>query len=136
MNLEALKKEAEALGLKWRTIFNGQPVIDGDDRLLSRLYACHGKTDVDQEIRELRQYLGHTDGRWIAYVEARNKIVRQRRAQKYRVQTDGLLIGAIADAMVWFDGEGYILKIPKAAFDEWRTVRRGVKESEPYEVTP
>jgi hypothetical protein len=134
MDLEALKKEALALGLNWRAMFNGKPVIDGDSRLLEYLYTCHGKTDKHPEIQELRQYLGHTDARWIAYAELRNQVVKQRRAQKYRVQTDGILIGAIADSIVSFDGEGYLLRIPKGPFDEWREARRRVKETEPYEV--
>ena len=135
MNLENLKKEAAALGLKWVTIFNGQPVIDGDERIKALLFACQEKKDGDPEIAELRQYLGSTDPRWVAYVKVRGETVARRRQYKYS-QINGILLGAIADATVAFTGDGYMITLPKREFDEWRAEVRRIKEEEPYEVNP
>lgn len=135
MNLENLKKEALALGLQWVTIFRDQPVIDGDERLKAFLFSCQEKKDGDPEIAELRQYLGHTDSRWVAYCKVRGETVARRRQYKYS-QINGILLGAIADAVCTFNGDGYTLALPKKEFDEWRDEVRRIKEEEPYEVNP
>lgn len=135
MNLEELKKEAAAFGLRWRTVFRDKPVIDGDPRLVALVIAAHGKTDADKEMQDLRNSVGHTDARWQAYLALRNERIKVKRALKYREQTDCLIFDVLADAVVSDTGDGYILTVPKRAFDEWRIKRRAIKEQEPYEVT-
>ena len=134
MDLQALRKECEALGLTLRKSLTNEPIVDGDPWLSILVVAAHGKTDADKELRELRDYLGNTDARWVEYVAARRRAVAHRRQQKYQ-QINGILLGAIADATALFNGDGYTLTLPKTAFDEWRTAVKRIKEEEPFEVS-
>lgn len=134
MDLVALRKECDALGLTLRKSMTNDPIVDGDPWLSILVVAAHGKTDADKELRELRDYLGHTDARWVEYVSVRRRAVAQRRQLKYQ-QINGILLGAIADATALFTGEGYTLTLPTTAFDEWRAAVRRIKKEEPFEVS-
>lgn len=134
MDLLALRKECEALGLSLRKTLTNEPIVDGDPWLSILVVAAHGKSDADNEIRELRDHLGHTDSRWVEYVTVRRRAVAQRRQQKYQ-QINGILLGAIADSTALFTGDGYTITLPAREFDEWREEVRRIKAEEPFEVS-
>lgn len=105
--------------------------------LIDAVCVSHGKVFMSDECTALRDYLGgETDPRWIAYVDARKAPTRAKRAERYRVETDSLLMKAFESGEGAVDTviDGKLVRCPDAEkVEAWEAAKTKIREELPYE---
>lgn len=134
MDFSQFITEVATCGLACRSMINGTPIVEGDETLAGLLIAAHGKTATDPEIAALRDYLGATDQRWLDYVAQRKSVIQERRNERFRALTDSMLLDLLESAVLNDTGDGYILQVPKTAFNQWKLAKVAIRNQLPYDV--
>jgi hypothetical protein len=131
-----LTNECRAVGLPSAIlVFNNDLMLRGEpNELFDLVRAAHGKAVDSVEAITLRDRLGAESAEWLAYVAARNELVKCKRRAAYAERTDSLLADALADAEAIEDPQTgcYAIRIPIEKWQAWQAARQQVQEELPY----
>lgn len=121
--------ELNAVGLVCTGLTNGIPVIEGatDQDLVDLVVVARDKQDGDQEITDLKDYLGAGSDEWLAYVTARQAPAKDARQKRYRDETDPMRLKADEDHIIGSDDWD-------TAIQAWRDAKDQIRLELPYPV--
>lgn len=134
MNDAELVRELKAVGLLCGV--NDAQVVSWtgpvNNDLAQMLIAAHDRPAVDSAVIALKDHLGATSEQWRAYAAVRNRLPRMTRRDLYRSITDPLLFEALENAAATLNGDAYEIRVPAAAWDNWKAAKQLIRTEHPY----
>jgi hypothetical protein len=131
-----LVRELKAVGLLCgvsdREVVSWHGPVDND--LAQRVIAAHDKPAADSAVIALRDHLGATSDPWRTYVTVRNRRQRMTRRDLYLSVTDSLLFETLENAALTANGDAYEIRVPAAAWDNWKVEKQRIRTENPYSV--
>jgi hypothetical protein len=134
---ELLHRELVAAGCTVTLmITDGVPRLEVADEsqqsLRDLVAAAHGKAMDGAEVAALRKKLGAESAEWTAYAAVRKAPIDRLRKERYREQTDHILLDLLADGVLTAlaGGENVITVDPKR-FVRWLDARKRIREDIP-----
>lgn len=100
--------------------------------LIELIKAAHGVAITDDAAIKLRDALSAESAEWQMFLAARKRPIAAARAERYREETDALLMKALKNAKVAEAGESYQLSVRRADWDAWLASKAAIRRELPY----
>ena len=136
-NIFEYQYEYKAVGLTIVGVQKNGDIIwseNTDLTLLPLVLAAHEQPLTSTECLALQAAI--TNDQWLAYIAARQAPIKQARAERYKNETDALLLSAFETALktaTATNGEITVV-LSETATQEWLTAKETVRIENPYET--